>query len=293
MEYDKSPLNYDQQVDLLASRGLQMPDKPKAVALLSRISYYRLSAYRFPYQYGRDQFKPDITIDDIYSLYLFDHKLRILVLDYLETIEVAIRTSLTYYLSHTYGAFGYLDKSIFAQRFEHDEWLRDLRKVLKRSRETFILHYETKYKLSNDYPIWMATEVISFGALSKLYAGLKNADKQKIADAFNVHREVFRTWFHAMVYVRNICAHHSRLWNKELAIRPDIPEKDSVWKSLFPEPNKRVFAPLTIMQYCLNQIHSENNFKSHLMDLLKSNPTSDSRAMGFPANWDQHQIWNS
>ncbi|MFT5207799.1 MAG: abortive infection bacteriophage resistance protein, partial [Candidatus Omnitrophota bacterium] len=124
-------------------------------------------------------------------------------------------------------------------------------------------------------------------------AGLKNPDKQQIAATFNIHREVFRTWIHSMVYIRNICAHHSRLWNKQLAIRPDIPEKDEVWKSLFPEPNNRVFTFLTIMNYCLINIGSTGNFKTRLQTLLKENPLSNVHSMGFDADWDKHKLWSA
>jgi abortive infection bacteriophage resistance protein len=293
MEYTKKPLTFIQQLDLLSSRGLEIPSQGKASNLLTRISYYRLSAYRFPYQDEKDKFRTGVTIDDVCDLYLFDHNLRMLVMDVLASIEIAIRTSLTYHLSHTYGAYGYLDKTNFAQRFEHGKWLADIGKELRRSKETFIEHYKSRHKNTTEFPIWMATEVVSFGSLSRLYAGLKNPDKQQIAATFNIHREVFRTWIHSMVYIRNICAHHSRLWNKQLAIRPDIPEKDEVWKSLFPEPNNRVFTFLTIMNYCLINIGSTGNFKTRLQTLLKENPLSNVHSMGFDADWDKHKLWSA
>src|SRR3989338_3182933 len=142
MEYKKPALKYEQQLDLLIARGLALKDKAKATKLLSQIGYYRLSAYRIPFQNEADKFISGTTFEDIYYLYIFDRELRFFVLQNLETIEIAIRSFLTYELSHKHGPFGYIDPSNYSPMFKnHAKWLEDAQKEISRSRETFIEHY--------------------------------------------------------------------------------------------------------------------------------------------------------
>jgi abortive infection bacteriophage resistance protein len=284
MKYNKPPLTYDEQLNLLLSRGLQVKDKEAARDLLKRISYYRLTAYCIPFQKEKDSFKTDVAFDDVYKLYVFDHQLRMLVLDVLETLEVALRSLITYHLSHAYGAFGYLKADNFSNNFQHDIWLIDVEREISRSREVFITHYKEKYKRSAEhFPLWMATEVFSFGSLSRLFAGLKTEDKHEIAMIFEIHSSVLQSWLHTLVYIRNICAHHGRLWNKTLAIKPKIPKKDTRWDCA---TNAKVGSVLMLINYCLDRLKSDYDFKNRLKTLFSAHSFIDIQAMGLQKNRD-------
>ena len=107
--YNKQPLTYTEQVDLLRSRGMLISDNLRTERHLANISYYRLSAYMLPYKQKEngkilDSFRKGVTWDMVYNLYVFDRKLRLLVFDAIERLEVAIRAQIIYQLSHKYGA---------------------------------------------------------------------------------------------------------------------------------------------------------------------------------------------
>ncbi len=290
MKYTKPPLSYEQQVDLLIGRGLIVKDKQHAIQILSQVGYYRLSAYRFPFQQEADKFSKGITFEDLYSLYQFDHDLRGIILEALAIVEVAMRARLIYHLSHSYGAFGYLEKKNFLARFSHQAWLDNIEEETVRSKETFVTHYKKKYVGSTHLPLWMLGEVLSFGAFSKLYSGLHNPDKTIISQDFGVYFPVFGSWMHSFVYVRNVCAHHGRLWNRELAIKPGIPHKVKLWQDPFLIENHRIFGVIAVLTYCLLKVRSEYDLVSHVKTLLDLNPSISKVQMGMTLNWIDHRI---
>lgn len=294
MKYLKPPLTYEQQVDLLISRGLIVSDKEYAVSLLEQISYYRFSAYCIPFQPEKDSFLEDTRIEDIHDLYRFDHGLRMLLFDALEKLEIYIRTSFIYFLAHNFGAFGYLDKGIFYPKFKHEEWIKNIEGEIERSKETFISHYREKYHKTNDFPIWMAAEIFSFGKLSQLYSGLHFKHQKKVAKKFGLPPEILRSWLHVLVYARNICAHHSRLWNRELAIKPKFPKKDKIWNSSSSLSHERCYAIFSIAYYLLKKIRAEKQLRDDLIQSIEERPQiAKLHLMGFSEGWENSDIWKT
>jgi len=92
MHYLKAALSFPDQLAQLQQRGLHVTDPDRALHWLRRVSYYRLSAYFLPFKNG-ESFRPGTEFNDVAGLYIFDRKLRLLVLDAIERIEVALRTS--------------------------------------------------------------------------------------------------------------------------------------------------------------------------------------------------------
>jgi abortive infection bacteriophage resistance protein len=107
MKYKKPPLTFEQQVDLIKSRGFVLRDEVKIIEFLKRVSYYRLSAYFIPFQIENDTYT-NVDFESVIDLYKFDCKIRRLLFGIIENIEISLRTDITYYLGHEYGAFGYL-----------------------------------------------------------------------------------------------------------------------------------------------------------------------------------------
>lgn len=234
MKFTKPPKTYAEQIALMESRGLSVPDHDSAANYLRHISYYRLSAYAIPFQRVKDVFDQAASFDDLLSLYVFDRELRLLVFDAIERIEVAIRAQIIYQLCHKYGSHWHDNATIFQPPFVNRAGIQvdvfgqmqaELQKHYNaRSPEVFIQHYRRTYTNPTTPPCWMSIELLTIGQLSTLYSGLRNNnDKSDIADYFGLHRDVFQSWFHALAYVRNLCAHHSRLWNRDLSVRPNIP----------------------------------------------------------------------
>lgn len=295
--YDKIPLSFRQQVTKLSDRGLRIHDPVAAEHKLENISYYRLSAYWYPFRQRANteltqHFRPNTSFEDAVTLYEFDRKLRMLTMDAIERAEIAIRTQVTYVLAHRYGAFAHSTADNFHPKFRHTEWIEKIESETWRSNEAFIKHYKSKYTGFPTLPIWMVTEVMSLGTLSRLYHGLKNDDKATVSQKFNAHYKSLGEWLHALTYTRNICAHHGRLWNREMAIRPSM-DKNPHWHPPLTPTNSRIFYVLSILRHLLRATGNGDAWAASCAELIHPviiNPLWRV-AMGFPEDWENHPIW--
>jgi abortive infection bacteriophage resistance protein len=302
--YNEPPLTYQQQLEQLKKRGLAVTDEEKALHLLETISYFRLSSYWYPMlsEPKRNKlFKPDSSFDNTFRLYCFDRELRRLVSSELEKIEIAIRAKMIYVLSHSFGPFWFSNKSLFKNKEGLTASVQKLKIESDRSDEIYIKTSTRNY--SNPLPpSWMILEISSFGNLSSFYFNLKaGRDKRNIANHFGLEEHVFESWLHCLVYVRNICAHHSRLWNRRLSITPKIPlNPEGKWlnlrvrspeENLYKTINSRVYFLLSMIVFLLNTINPTHTFKEKLFNLLEKYPVVDTKAMGFPTNWKTEELW--
>lgn len=296
-KYNKPALTFKQQLELLESRGLKIGDRVAAEAFLADTNYYRLSAYCIPFQSKRDVFIPGATFENIQALYDFDRKLRACVIQGLERFEVAFKTAVANHLADRYGAFAHITPDNFDPRLVHLQWHSKLIEEIERSQETFIDHYKTKYEGFPLLPIWMAIEVMSFGSLSKLYWGLKRADQTAIARQFNLAPPVLASWVHTLVVIRNLCAHHSRLWNRVLGVAPLIPRTDVNWHPPSFSQSKRTAGALFVMNHLLKGLQRgpalAPSWRKSIVDLCNAGvPVNDFEShMGFPVGWRTHPLW--
>jgi abortive infection bacteriophage resistance protein len=225
--YPKSFLSYAAQLSLLKSRGMAFADEAKALHLLEKIGYYRLSGYWYPLLADKKIhiFKPDADFETAFSLYKFDRELRTLVSTEIEKIEIAVRAKIAYELSIAHHPFWIEDVSLFASVGNHQVTLEKIKEEYARSNEEFIIAFRNKY--SNPLPpACIILEVTSFGTLSRLYRNLKPGKaKRDIAKSFALSDSVFDSWLHSLACVRNMCAHHARLWNSRIKIQPLSPRK--------------------------------------------------------------------
>jgi len=296
MEYRKGPLSFAEQLALLQQRGLQVDDPQVATLYLQRVGYYRLMGYLFPMRIlGSDNYHPGSIFQAAIDRYNFDHQLRALVLDAISHIEVAIRTAITYEMSHSYGAFAHAESRSFAfDQAWHAGWLATVEAEVERAREAFIEHYKMKYDGYPRLPIWMATEVMSLGALSKMYKGMHPQVQKAVAARFGVAHTVLSSWLHAMSVARNICAHHGRLWNRVMGVRPVLP-KSGAWQYLPQQtPNDRVFFMLMAIKTMLsNSMVDANVWRDRVSGLLRpflADPSSLT-GLGAPPTWENHPVW--
>lgn len=294
MNYDKQPLTYQEQVDLLAARGLQFSDQAYALHTLQRISYYRLSAYWYPVKNHDDSFRSGASFDVALELYEFDRHLRLLVIDAIERVEIALRTAITYTLAHTYGTFAHTNSAHFRDRFRLDRWTTKAQQEAENSQEDFVRHYRANYEGFPTLPIWMVTEVISLGALSRLYEGMLHDDQAVIASDYDVQPVVLRSWLRTLTYIRNVCAHHARLWNRQLAVAPDLPRHDARWRSPITPTNRRLFAVLLILRQMMGHHHQGIHWQHNVTDLLEPIAVKPywRTAMGMPDDWQSHPLWD-
>ncbi|WP_165764609.1 Abi family protein [Flavobacterium cyanobacteriorum] len=296
MQYKKAPITITEQIEQLQARGLEIANPEKAAHYLSNISYYRLRAYTYPFQDNDKENQPfnrKISFDDIIHLYVFDRQLRLLVFNAIEKIEIAFRTKVIYHFSLDKGAFWYVNPSLFNNPVQFANDIAKLQEEINRSKETFIKHYHKTYTDPKVPPCWMALEVSSIGLLSKIFSNLKeNKCKDAIAKHFGLKDVgVLENWLRCISLLRNLCAHHCRIWNRrmtKLAI-PKKPIYDFIENKHIIE--YKLYAYLCTLQYLLNIISPEHSFKKNLIALMGNCPLAQEKEMGFPKNWNQEQFW--
>ncbi|WP_043694407.1 Abi family protein [Luteibacter sp. 9133] len=298
MQYTKGPLSYAAQLQQLQQRGLHVADPARAIYYLERVGYYRLMGYLFPFRLpGSDNYKPGASFEQAVELYEFDQVLRSLVMEAICHIEVAVRTAVTYQMAHSYGAFGYSNPiNVAYDPGWHASWIRTVQDDVGRSRETFIAHYKANYTqpAHPQVPIWMASEVMSFGSLSKLVQAMHPADKKAIAGIFGIAAPVFASWVHTIAALRNIAAHHGRMWNRVLGVVPMRP-KSGAWQHMAGSyPVDRMYFALLVIKALLASCATDaddwrDSVTNHIGLLLVDQ--GHRQSMGAPANWDQHPLW--
>jgi abortive infection bacteriophage resistance protein len=294
VKFSKQALTYQQQLDLLTSRGLSIEDPGKALFLLENISYYRLSGYWHPLLDDKENhvFKPGASFTTAFNLYCFDKELRKLMLAEMEKIEVAVRAKMIYILSHEHGPFWYQNPALFSNPDNHCKSLQKIEDEYRRSDEVFLKAFSKKYQDPMP-PSWMILEVASFGTLSQLYGQLKPGHlKRQIAYYFGLSDTAMKTWLHSIVYLRNLCAHHSRLWNRKLAIAPEnIKTPVNPWLTDPTVRTDKTYFALSMVKYFLTTVNPHNTFTGKIDDLLAKFPEVDPGAMGFPTNWKAEPLW--
>lgn len=228
MPYKKPPISLSNQIKKLKSRGLAFDDETEAELCLSNISYYRLRAYTYPFQDNTDPNHPfiiPVSFEEIIELYKFDRKLSQLIFSALEKVEIALRTQIIYQWAMRYGSHWQLDPSLYRDSMKFVNQLNNLQTEISRSHETFIEHYKKTYTSPSEPPSWMSLEVSSFGLLSQIFSNLKKGnEKLAVANHFGLNDiSILENWMLCFSNIRNICAHHGRLWNRRLTAHIKFP----------------------------------------------------------------------
>lgn len=299
--YQKSWLSFAEQVSQLEERGLVGASNFQAE--ISRIGYYRLSAYWHPFRDfaghssdNQERFRAGASFDEVIALYQFDTRLRSVVFDAATSLEIAIRVQLGHVMGRR-STFCHLEPehldTAAVSRY-HAQFLSKYYALQSKSREDFIPHFKDKYL--GALPIWVATEILQFGTLAELFRLAKYEDRQSVAEAFGpLHADEFASWLKSVVHVRNICAHHGRLWNRAIVVSPKIPSKDR-----FPElahlasSGMTIYRAVAVIASLLQACGLDRDLK-RLKATFRSFPKSEfvSLAMtGIPDNWEGLSLWN-
>jgi abortive infection bacteriophage resistance protein len=243
-------------------------------------------------------FKKNSKFSDVIALYNFDHELRNIIFDVIEKIEISLRTKLIYHLSHEFDPWWFQNLNIYQNVPEAIKTLAVLVEEIERSKDTFIKEHNKKHK--DDFrfpPSWKTLELTSFGALSKIYGNLKNTTNSKdiIAKEFGVVNHTFLpSWLQSIAQIRNYCAHHSRLWNRNLPGRPKIlSNAPNPWLTNIPKEHEGqwLYLHLCCMKYLLNIIKPDNQLTLKLSSLLGNYPNVDPKALGLKVGWQNEPLW--
>lgn len=295
--YTKPALSLAEQLALLQSRGLLVADEAAALKTLQHISYYRLGAYWLPFEadHTSHTFKPETHFETVVSLYAFDRALRLLVLDAIEFVEVALRSQLNHQLAIANGPHALSIPHFFEStqpRWSHQSALEQLAVDVGESKEIFIKHWRSKYSDPLP-PIWSAVEIMTLGQLSRWFANIKSsADRNRIARVFDCDETNLVSFMHHLTTVRNLCAHHSRLWNREFTFTFKLPRHrpQALVGSLNPASPRYIYNTLAMLACLQDTMQLGTSWKQQLHQLIgKHKPPLN--AMGFPANWQSHPLW--
>lgn len=325
--FDKPVIDIPAQIALLKQRGLQIQNEVRAHRFLEAVSYFRLTPYMRTFQQKEDQdhpFRQGVGFKDLTRLYEFDRRLRLLVIDAIERVEVAVRSRISDHMGPLHGGHWYLNARLFQHTYDHkrlletigvkqDKAKRDYERECQRidglqtsdprkhklkhqrARESYARHYPVNYDSPPLMPGWAMLEELTLGDLSHLFKGLaKDADKKAIARHFGLPAPLLLSWMHTLTTIRNLCAHHARLWNRELGIRPELPKKPS-----FPWPlalvqeshHPRIYPVLCILSHLTRSVSPHSRWDIRLQELMRELPEVDQRAMGFPEHWHHDVFW--
>lgn len=297
--FTKPSRTLQQQIADLQSKGMIVGDVLLATHWLQHVSYYRLSIYwrefeNFPGTPG-PRFRSDTHFETAASIYEFDRKLRLTLMDAIERLEVAIRGSWAYELAHNGGPHAYLDASHYSDRTLFHQNFAKLARDVGESKETFIRHYRENYDLPVMPPVWMAAEIMSLGQLSRWLSLLSSpAIRNAISNPFGLHESVLVPFVRHLSTVRNTCAHHGRLWNRKFLIGFKLPHQPSpLAQSLTPyAPGPvSIYNTLAMLVHLMKMANPGSSWKMRLVALLEAHPTDDLAAMGFPADWRSRPLW--
>ncbi len=316
----KFPATVSEHIELLRSRGMEV-DEALARQWLSNVSYYRLSGYWYSYRIllekpdkddhkRDDNFVPGTSFTDVVNLYEFDRKMRTLIHDGIERIEVALRTQLGEQICFK-GSLAYKNPEFFREKFELKEWLETATERIERAavRNSAIKHYKEKY---GEYPFWVLAEILDFSDVSRLYSGLLAKDQHQIAqrlgfqinmndlrrrqrDKFTNNHPLAR-WFEQLTVIRNTCAHHARLWNGNFTPVSTTALRTIKDLSTLPKgQSERLYGSLLVMAFLMRTISPNGSWARKVTALVENSyekiPGRSLGEMGFPDNWQANTIW--
>lgn len=317
---------YAEQADLLISRGLGNEEiRDEMIQRLATVGYYRLSAYSYPFRKTegrdslgkkRDEFREGTTFRRVWEYYLFDRRLRLLVMDAIERVEVALRVQIAYEWALMTGVPNPQGRpGSFAKRYRQigkADRLKTFQEYYGKSTEDFACHHKEDLGILRveDLPVWVFIQFSTFGSLHNLFEkGLPKGLKQKIAQNFGfADVDFFIKVLALLISARNACAHHARVWNKKWvydAVDPRHPMSkrfvpicgalsDSTRSIPLEQFNKASTAYLlSLLCALLDKTASTSKWKERVKLLLTEHAPVPSivQEMGFPPTWQQHPLW--
>ena len=295
LSYSKPYKTAKDLVQLLQTRGLIINDLNRAENYIRHIGYYRLSAYMLPHlnlPKKNHIFKVNTTFQSVLNLYKFDKKLRLLIFNEIEKIEIAVRSSIVSNACEFFNdPYWITDSKYFISPDKFQKTLSLIDKELEHSKEDFIIHFRSKY--SDTYPpAWILAEILSLGTLMNVYYNLRNITVQKkIANEFGLQVKPFESWMTIVTLTRNSCCHHARVWNKQNTMQPMVPKYiTKPWIKL-PTDKLRIYFDICIIKWFLDCISPNNTLKNKISNLLADYPCIDISAMGFPTDWLKEELW--
>lgn len=303
--FSKPPFQYDQLINKLEQSNLVISDKESAKRYLQNIGYYRLRGYGLPFltkdDTGKhlDTYADDVDLKQIIEAYIVDRKIRTLLMSALERVEVSIRSIINHELACKYGsAHWFLDDSLFKETdsFRHQDFLREIKRSVgfnangdqekESKREGFINHYYSIYTEPDYPPCWMLSEVLSLGSWSKVYEHLGvSKDRKIISRVLDLPPNTLQSWLHSLTYLRNMCAHHARLFGRKFVMPPNK------FKNIPIKNENFLYNYICVVYVLLRRISPETKWLESFSDEIDKLDKSLLEHYGFKEDWLEDDFW--
>lgn len=309
MDYTKTHASLSEQVHILQQRGLQINDVKDAEHYLSIVGYYRFSSYcyrfeRPPIEGQRTHcFKEGVTFGDVVRVYEFDKNLRLLILEILERYETCVRSVWAHSMSELYGSHPHMRAECFSNPEEYYSSFVSLIQEYKRAQGDLeeVKHYAFKY--SNPFlpPIWIIVSLMSFG---ELFRWVKNTKETKVKNLVakklgmpNV--QTLDGVSRALTTLRNLCAHHGRVWDKRFTTRLPLISKNMLipmqtvhTRDGSVQTDPRVYNCILILGHIALRLDRNSSWPDRVASLIKNTTKEEQIIMGFPAGWEEEDFWS-
>ena len=301
----------DEQMDLLGRRGMSFHDGELARNFLERVGYYRLSGYFYPFRKTDDRgsrtddFLEGSRFEDVVAMYVFDRKLRLLTMDAIERIELAVQVDIAYQLGRS-DPFAHHNPALVHRNAlrkyrrrngrptsRYQEWITRYEELVSRSgKEACVRHNLEKY---GRLPIWAAIQIWDFGSMSKFFAMMRHQDQGVIAGKYGIEAKHLQSWLRSLNFIRNVTAHHGRLWNCAIIERAKLPRNPVELRAL---DGSRPFLYFCLMKHLLDVISPGASWGERFIAHVDSFPAPANAAvslrdMGVPEKtvWKQWPLW--
>ncbi len=286
-EYKKQALNVDNLLKLIRSKNITIEDHEAASFYLQTGSYHRLSPYLESLVKNHHSFS-EPSFEKAWELYCFDRELRLLINDAIERIEVAFRTTLSETMSIRYSSYWFLNNNIFKDSKRYNGFIIQVNTACQDKHNSYIQEYYRNYDFPKYPPSWILFEYLSFGTCISVFSNIKKIkDRKEICNLFKEHPTTMQSWLYAMRYLRNLCAHHARIWNRWFVISPAL---SFMLGDTFDKQNT-CYAHLIVLDKLLKTISPATEWKKKLKLLLEKHNTFPFYEMGFSKNWQNDDFW--
>jgi abortive infection bacteriophage resistance protein len=286
MEFDKRAKTSQELLEQLIDRGMLIEDQPQALQWLEHVNYYRLTPYWLPYR-ANDGFRTHTTFSEVIQHYEFDRRLRALLFNSIERVEISLRRTLSSTLTLKYGAFAHLEQELVRDQNKWRYTLKTLSDAYLNSNEVFAVHHREKYPHLKLPPLWVAVELTTFGMLRNMYQNLESrADRQAVAVHYKIDESIFISLLKHLESVRNTCAHHSRVWNRKFVIKTKLPSptnfKSSKTLNRGSDATGRIYNTIILLDYLESVILGTGELFQLVSELLEEHPSVNRTNMGYP-----------
>lgn len=314
----KPHLSLEEQVDRLVERGLLVDNIDTAKKALGRYNYYRLRGYFHVFleqeiqsetqvQSRVNKFLPETNLDDVLAIYDFDARLRRILLDCLSEFELRLRTSIAYHAGNVDPLIHLNGKGLHVNFIKinsngesaHTNWLQQYQRRFEESKHEDFVKWHIE-EFDSQLPIWAAVEILQFGQLTSLYRGFDQGTAYLISNDFGVDPAILKSWAASFNDLRNLAAHHSRIWNKQFVKSPKIsgsgfPKEIRHLQECEEWRLRKLYTQLTVLAWIFSRDQSDKHQVLEIMSLLNDFPESEKLSLdqsGFPSNWREQFPWN-